>query len=108
MALFRLLGRGIVRKSGFLDCRTGLALLKNRNVGPLMKLAALAIGIACTIFLIVIEAPFEAIVGVLAPGLGLAFDVLLDGFEIIVLPILIACIALPHLVPRELVARIRA
>lgn len=97
-----------VGKHGLLDCGTGFALFKDRSVPVSSKVLALGIGIACTVLLIAVEAPIEFLVGLLLPFVGVAADMLIDGVEFFVLPLLIACIVLPRIAPKMVVEDVRA
>jgi hypothetical protein len=91
-----------------LDLRLGATLLRDRRIPASRKLMALAIGFAITYALCAVEAPLEMVVGVLAPGLGTAAGLLLDGAEAIVCPMLFAALLLPHLAPQALAAEMRS
>ena len=107
--LFRALGHKAAHKAmkrhtengGVLDIKYGFSLFKDRNVPATSKLLALTIGIAATALLMAMEAPLELILGIFIPFFGLTSDVLVDGIEVIVFPMLIACIVLPRLVARK-------
>jgi len=104
-------GKKVVRKAaakharpgGFLDLRLGWMLLRDRRVPVASKLAALGIGIALTGALVAVEAPLEALLGIFVPFLGIAADMMIDGLEIVVLPLVFACFFLPRITPRQLV-----
>ncbi len=94
---------------GALDLRFGLHLLaRDGNVPVRYKLLALAFGGVLTFFLNILEIPLETMLAVLLPVIGLGFDVVLNGVELIVCPILFAALLLPHLAPRPFVDAARA
>jgi len=82
------------RRHGWFDVRHGFALLRSREVPVGKKAAALAIGLVVTGLLYLFEIPMEAVLGVLLPFLGLGFDLAVDGLELVILPILFACLVL--------------
>ena len=90
-----------------LDLKLGYALLRDRRVPFRAKAASLALGLGALLLVGVLELPVEAIMAALVPFVGLGGDVLLDGVEIIVGPLLAACLVLPYLAPSNVVAQIR-
>lgn len=78
-------------------------MLRDRRVGLGVRLLALVMGGALTAAIISMELPVEGIVAALLnlPGIGL--DLLVDGIEWLVAPVLFAALLLPHLAPRPLV-----
>jgi hypothetical protein len=86
-----------VRKSGLLNIRYGLSLLLNRNVPVLRKALAIGLGVVAASLLVALELPFESIVAGLLNLFGMGLDVLLDGLEVIVGPILFAAMIMPRL-----------
>lgn len=86
---------------GPLDIKYGFSLFKDRNVPATAKLLALIIGVGATGLLIAMEAPLELILGIFIPFLGLTSDLFIDGIEVVVFPLLIACLVLPRLVTRK-------
>ena len=86
------------RRGGIFDVKYGFALFRDRNVPVTSKLLALTIGVALTGFLMAIEAPVEILLGIFLPFIGEAADLLVDGAEVILFPIVIACLVLPRLV----------
>jgi hypothetical protein len=92
--------------SGLLDWKLGGALLRDRRVPLLSKVAALAMGIAVVAVLEFIEIPVEEIVA-LVPFLGVLGDLALGGLEAIFIPLLLACLILPHIAPASVVEQIR-
>ncbi len=89
-----------------LNMKLGFALLKDRRVGVWPKLLALGLGGAAAALLIGLEIPFEAILAVFLPGLGLALDYVTDGMEAVILPVLFGSLILPFVAPRQLVDEI--
>lgn len=107
--LFRTLGHKAAHKAmkrhtengGALDIKYGFSLFKDRNVPASYKLLALTIGIAVTALLMALEAPLELILGLFIPFLGLTSDLFIDGIEVLVVPLIIACLVLPRLAVRK-------
>jgi len=107
--LFKTIGHKAAHKAmkrhtengGPLDIKYGSSLFKDRNVPATSKLLALTIGIGVTALLMALEAPLELILGVFIPFLGLTSDLFIDGIEVVVFPLLIACLVLPRLVTRK-------
>jgi len=97
------------RKPGnLLDLRLGVALLRDRRVPPMAKLLSLGLGLVLTYVLIAVEMPLEGIVAAIAPGLGITADVLMDGAETILCPMLFAALLLPHVAPQPVTQEARA
>lgn len=88
------------------DWKLGYALLGDRRVPLRYKVAAFAIGLAGLAILGLVEFPLEEIIA-LVPFLGIIADVSLDGFEAVIVPILLTCLTLPYLVPSNIVDLIR-
>lgn len=86
-----------------LDCKTGLGMLRSRTIPGSLKLTALALGIGLTVGVEMLEMPLETLVAVLLPGIGLAANFVMDGMEAVILPILFASLAMPHLAKRHMV-----
>ena len=78
----------------------GFSLFRNPRVPITSKMVALTIGIGLTFALIALEAPLELILGLFVPFVGLGTDLMLDGLELVLFPMLIACLVLPRLLPR--------
>ena len=103
--LFRALGHKAAKRAmkrhtengGALDIKYGFSLFQDRTVPAPSKLLALAIGVAVTALLMSLEAPLELILGIFIPFIGVTSDFLVDGIEVILFPMLIACIVLPRL-----------
>src|SRR5436305_14511241 len=81
------------------DLKLGYALLRDRRVRFASKAASLAIGLGALVLVAVLELPVEEIVAAVVPFAGVGGDLLLDGVEIIVGPLLVACLVLPYLTP---------
>jgi hypothetical protein len=96
------------RRGGLLDIRFGISLLRDRTVPAARKLLALAMGGGLTLLLVTLELPIETLVAGLLNLFGFGLDMLLDGMEIVVFPLLIACLLLPHVLPKELRSAKRA
>jgi hypothetical protein len=97
------------RKPGnLLDFKLGAALLRDRRVPAATKLFALGIGVGLTMLLEVFEMPLETLTAVILPGIGLAANFAMDGFEAVLCPLLFAALALPHLAPKPVAAEARA
>ena len=88
------------------DIKLGYALLGDRRVPLRHKAVAFIIGYAAFALLACVEFPVEEIVA-LVPFLGFLGDAALDGVEAIYVPILLACLMLPHLAPAAVVEQIR-
>ncbi len=90
-----------------LDVKFGAALLRDRRVPVKSKLLAFGVGIGLLALLMVFELPIEAIVTLLAPLL-MPLDFLLDGAELVALPLLFMALSLAYVAPRAIVDQIRA
>jgi L-cystine uptake protein TcyP (sodium:dicarboxylate symporter family) len=90
-----------------LDFKLGYALLRDGRVPMRCKFLALAAGFIFGVILEVLEIPLETILAAV-PFLGLATDLVVDGAEMIVLPVLFASILLPFLAPGTIVRQVRA
>ena len=86
----------------------GYRLLRDRRVSIRAKLIALGIGAAVIGVIELLQLPIEGIAAAFLPFIGAAGDLALDGAEAVIGPVLIASVLLPHLVPGDLVAQIRA
>jgi hypothetical protein len=93
------------RRGGIFDAKYGFTLFKDRSIPVTAKLAALGIGVAVTGLLVAIEAPIEVILGIFLPFVGEAADLLVDGLEVVLFPMLIACMILPRLVRQPVYIR---
>jgi hypothetical protein len=96
------------RRGGIFDFRFGFELMIDRRVPFAAKFISLVIGLALTGMLLTLEAPLELLLGAFLPLLGFAADAIVDGLEIVVLPLLFASLLLPHLAPKSLVGYLRA
>ena len=95
-----LIGRHAARR--FLNFRLGWQLFRDPRVSVAKKGAAVSIGIIITLLLIVCEVPLEGLLGLMAPLVGVAADVLVDGAELVLLPLIIAMAILPYMArPRD-------
>lgn len=107
----RALGRkavGHAQGRGWLDVKLGFALLKDRRVPAVTKLAALGLGLALTLALVAFEVPLEGVFAALVPFLGIALDVVMDGVELLALPFLFGAIFITHMAPKQTVEIVRA
>ena len=82
---------------GTLDLRGGMNLLRDRSIPIGHKLLALALGGALTWLLVALEAPLEGILALFVPFAGAALDLMIDGAEFLILPVIFAALMLPHL-----------
>jgi len=89
-----------------LDFKLGYHLLRDARVGLHYKVGAFAIGFAVFGILGLIEFPVEEIVAVI-PFLGILSDLAVDGLEAVYVPLILACLILPHMAPASVVDRIR-
>jgi len=87
--------------SGFLNLGQGRRMFMDRSIPVRPKAAAIAIGSIVTAFLVAMEVPLETVTGLLLPFVGELLDIMVDGIEVLVLPMLIASAVLPHLVPKR-------
>lgn len=87
------------QKDGILDIRRGFQFFKDRRVAVGTKFGAFTIGALVTGLLVMLELPLEVILSLLMPS-AFIIDGLVDGAEIILLPVIIAAAVLPHLVRR--------
>lgn len=90
-----------------LDVKFGVALLRDRRVPVKSKLLAFGVGVGLLALLMVFELPIEAIVTFLAPLL-MPLDFVLDGAELVALPLLFMALSLAYVAPRAIVDQIRA
>jgi len=94
-------------RHGWLDLKLGFALLRDKRVTLLTKLAALATGVTLTAILFALEFPIEAIVGALLPFLGVALDFAVDGIEFLILPLLLGAVVIRWMAPKAIVESLR-
>lgn len=88
------------RPAGFMGVKEGFALFRDRRVPASYKAAALAIGFTLFLVLQVLELPLEILAAVLLPLVGFEFDLLFNGLEFILLPMVLSCMVLPRLLPK--------
>jgi hypothetical protein len=62
--------------------------------------------VALTAILIAIEFPLESLVGILAPFIGVAADLVFDGLEVVVLPVLLSAVVIRWLAPKWVIESI--
>lgn len=94
---------GEAHRRGWLNFRLGFALMRDRRVPILTKLAALASGVTLTAILIAIEFPLESLLGVLVPFLGAGLDLIVDGLEVVALPLLLSSLIIRWMAPKPIV-----
>ncbi len=87
-------------RHGILEIGKGFQLFRSRQIAMTTKFGAFSVGALLTALLVMLEAPIETIVGVLLPP-AIAVDMVVDGAEVIILPLLIAAAVLPHLVRKS-------
>ena len=91
-----------------MNIRLGYRLLRDHRVPIRAKLIALGIGAACIGVLELLQLPLEALLAGILPLIGVSGDIVFDGAEAIVGPVIIATMLLPYLVAPPLVQQIRA
>ncbi len=109
------LGRSVLHKAaareahrrGWFDMRLGFALLRDKRVSILVKLAAIASGVTLTAILVALEVPIESLVGFLLPFLGFVLDFAVDGLEIVLLPLLFSSLFIRWFAPKAVVDMLR-
>lgn len=72
--------------------------MKSASTPARLKILSLLVGIGLTGVLIGIEFPLEEVIALVVPVFGLAADFAVDGLEIVLAPMLLACCALSILV----------
>lgn len=72
--------------------------MRDPEVAIAKKGTALLVGAGITIALVALEIPLEGLVAFLIPFVGAAVDTVIDGAELILLPLIIALGVLPYLV----------
>jgi hypothetical protein len=87
------------RRKGWIDIRGGLALLRSRDVPVGLKASSLGLGLALTLLLEAIEFPVELLLDGMTLGLATPILALIDGLEIITLPILFGAAILARRFP---------
>src|ERR1043166_8733847 len=107
---FRAVRRSITSGRGrpFFDIGLGFALLRDRRVPIIRKLAALGLGGLAMAALVMLELPVEGLIAALLnlPGIGL--DFLVDGLEILAGPLIFGSLFLIRLTPPHIAALLRA
>ena len=98
---------GHAHRKGWIDLKLGYALLRDKRVSILTKLAALATGVTLTAVLIAMVVPVEGILALFAPFLGFVLDFAIDGIEFVLFPLVIASIVIRWLAPKAVVESIR-
>lgn len=93
------------KKSGALNAKLGFALFKDPRIPISSKLLALSIGVTLTGLLLAIEVPLELILALFVPFVGGGLDLVIDGAEIILFPMLIACLVLPGIARKKVYVR---
>jgi hypothetical protein len=88
--------------------KLGLALMRDSRIPILSKLLSLAAGAGIVAGLVALEVPVELLLGALLPMAALPLDLMVDGLETVVGPLVAATLLLPHFAPRETVDQIRA
>ena len=91
-----------------MNIRLGYRLLRDHRVPIRAKLIALGIGAACIGVLELLQLPLEGLLAGILPLIGVSGDIVFDGTEAIVGPVIIATMLLPYLVAPPLVQQIRA
>jgi hypothetical protein len=86
----------------------GYALLRDRRVSVRSKLIALTVGLAFTGLVELLQLPFESVFALLAPVAGAAGDIVIDGAEVVIIPVLVATVLMPYLAPSAIVQQLRA
>ena len=90
-----------------LDWRLGLQLLRDRRVPLKSKFSAVALGFAALLILEIAQMPLQLALYTLLPILGIAIDFASDGLELLIIPSIVALLAMQFVTPREIVERIR-
>jgi hypothetical protein len=111
----KLFGRRLVNRAAenqnsrfhLLNPRLGLSMMLDLEVPLRPKFQALVFGVAIALALIFLEIPLTLALAAI-PGVGLVFDLLVDGAEALVAPILFACTLLPRLVGPDILAKYAA
>jgi hypothetical protein len=91
-----------------MNMHLGYALLRDRRVAVRSKLVALTVGLAITGLVELLQLPFESVFALLAPVAGAAGDIVIDGAEAVIIPVLVATVPMPYLAPLAIVQQIRA
>lgn len=107
----RLAGRAFAARlmgGRFLNLGLGVTLLRDGRVPARYKAAALGASAAVMTGLVALEVPLEGILAVVVPFLGPMVDLAADGAEETLGTLVLATLLLPRIVPREVLAEIRA
>ena len=91
-----LIGHHAARR--FLNFPLGWQLMRDPRVQVSKKAAAVTAGLLITLALLVCEVPLEGVLGLIAPVVGFGADLMIDGAEIALFPLLISLAILPYLV----------
>lgn len=109
----RLFGRRLVNKAlqnqarnGKLNARFGLLLMRDKRVPASAKFKAILVAIIGMLLLNLLEVPVELLMAFALPGVGGLLDLVWNGTENVIGPILIAALTLPYLAPQSMVAQI--
>jgi hypothetical protein len=86
----------------------GYALLRDRRVSVRSKLIALTVGLTVTGLVELLQLPFESVFALLVPVAGAASDIVIDGAEVVIIPVLVATVLMPYLAPSAIVQQLRA
>jgi hypothetical protein len=86
----------------------GYALLRDRRVSVRSKIIALTLGLAVTGLIELLQLPFESVFALLLPVAGAAGDIVIDGAEAVIVPVLVATVLMPYLAPPAIVQQLRA
>lgn len=91
----------IVRRH--VDIPLGFALFKDRRIPISKKLLSVVLGVVGMVVIQVAEIPLELLVAVLGVPITIV-----DGMELVLLPVALGCAFLPHLSPVALLDQVRA
>jgi hypothetical protein len=86
----------------------GYSLLRDRRVSLRPKFVALGAGLAVLAVVELLQVPLESVLAFVLPGVGAAGDVVVDGAEAVIVPVLVATLLMPYLAPRSIVEELRA
>src|SRR5258708_482294 len=86
----------------------GYALLRDRRVSVRSKVTALTIGLAINGLIELLQLPFESVFALLLPFAGAAGDIVIDGAEVVIVPMLVATVLMPYLASPAIVRQLRA
>ena len=103
--LQRAVAQGGLQKA--FDWRLGMKLMRDGRVPARYKVQAGVLGLLALIALEVLELPIQAALWAFLPLIGFAADFAIDGLELMVVPFLIATVALPFIAPRAIVDAVR-